>query len=64
MSPQQLAVDATAPDQEEHHPIPKKAMTAPQALSEAYNYPRPSSFSRGLRLDIKGITILLISGTA
>ncbi|HXY23669.1 MAG TPA: Rid family hydrolase, partial [Candidatus Acidoferrum sp.] len=47
-----------------HHPIPKKAMTAPQALSEAYNYPRPSSFSRGLRLDIKGITILLISGTA
>jgi enamine deaminase RidA (YjgF/YER057c/UK114 family) len=33
-------------------------------LSEAYDYPKPSSFSRGLRLDIKGITILLISGTA
>jgi len=33
-------------------------------LNEAYDYPKPSSFSRGLRLDIKGITILLISGTA
>jgi enamine deaminase RidA (YjgF/YER057c/UK114 family) len=33
-------------------------------LNEAHCYPRPSSFSRGLRLDIKGITILLISGTA
>ena len=33
-------------------------------MNEAYDYPKPSSFSRGLRLDIKGITILLISGTA
>jgi enamine deaminase RidA (YjgF/YER057c/UK114 family) len=33
-------------------------------LNEAFHYPKPSSFSRGLRLDIKGITILLISGTA
>jgi len=33
-------------------------------LNEAFDYPKPSSFSRGLRLDIKGITILLISGTA
>lgn len=42
----------------------KKAITAPQVLNEAYSYKRPSSFSRGMRLDIKGITILLISGTA
>jgi 2-iminobutanoate/2-iminopropanoate deaminase len=42
----------------------KKAISAPQALNEAYSYTRPSSFSRGMRLDIKGITILLISGTA
>ncbi len=42
----------------------KKAITAPDILNEAYDYPKPSSFSRGLRLDIKGITILLISGTA
>jgi enamine deaminase RidA (YjgF/YER057c/UK114 family) len=45
-------------------PIRKKAISAPQALNEAYRYERPSSFSRGMRLDIKGITILLISGTA
>jgi enamine deaminase RidA (YjgF/YER057c/UK114 family) len=44
--------------------IPKKAISAPAALNEAYHYAKPSSFSRGLRLDIKGITILLISGTA
>ena len=42
----------------------KKAISAPDALNEAYHYAKPSSFSRGLRLDIKGITILLISGTA
>lgn len=44
--------------------ISKKAISAPQVLNEAYDYPKPSSFSRGLRLDIKGVTILLISGTA
>ncbi len=42
----------------------KKAIVAPRVLNEAYRYPKPSSFSRGLRLDIKGVTILLISGTA
>jgi len=47
-----------------HQAIPKKAISAPETLNEAYDYPKPSSFSRGLRLDIKGITILLISGTA
>lgn len=49
---------------ETHKPVSKKAISAPQALNEAYCYSRPSSFSRGLRLDIKGVTILLISGTA
>jgi enamine deaminase RidA (YjgF/YER057c/UK114 family) len=44
--------------------ISKKAISAPEVLNEAYHYSKPSSFSRGLRLDIKGITILLISGTA
>jgi enamine deaminase RidA (YjgF/YER057c/UK114 family) len=47
-----------------HQPIPKKGVSAPSTLNEAYNYPKPSSFSRALRLDIKGVTILLISGTA
>jgi enamine deaminase RidA (YjgF/YER057c/UK114 family) len=47
-----------------HKAIPKKAISAPEALNEAFDYAKPSSFSRGLRLDIKGVTILLISGTA
>ncbi len=42
----------------------KKAISAPQALNEAFQYQRPSSFSRGLRLDFGGVTLLLISGTA
>jgi len=44
--------------------MPKKGVSAPRTLNEAYEYPKPSSFSRALRLDIKGVTILLISGTA
>lgn len=42
----------------------KKAMHAPETLNEAFTYEHPSSFSRGMRVDIKGITFLLISGTA
>lgn len=45
-------------------PVPKKPISAPQVINEAYEYPRPSSFSRGVRVDIRGITILFISGTA
>jgi 2-iminobutanoate/2-iminopropanoate deaminase len=47
-----------------HKPVPKKAVSAPQVLNEAFDYRKPSSFSRALRLDIKGVTIVLISGTA
>jgi len=62
----QLVTDVEAPAtiERSHIPIPKKAISAPSALNEAHAYARPSSFSRGLRLDIKGTTILLISGTA
>ncbi len=42
--------------------IEKKPITAAEALNEACTY--GSSFSRGLRLDLNGIAILLISGTA
>jgi len=44
--------------------VKKRAMTALSVLNEAYEYPKPSSFSRGLRIDLGGVTILLISGTA
>ncbi len=45
-------------------PIPKKAISAHQVLCEAHSYARPSSFSRGMRVDLGGATLLLISGTA
>ena len=44
--------------------IQKRAVHAPDVLNEAFHYAKPSSFSRGLRLDIAGVTVLLISGTA
>lgn len=44
--------------------ISKKSIRAPEVLCEAYNYARPSSFSRGIRLELHGLVILLISGTA
>jgi enamine deaminase RidA (YjgF/YER057c/UK114 family) len=45
-------------------PIQMKAMTNLKTLNEAYDYEKPSSFSRGVRIDLNGVTILLISGTA
>jgi 2-iminobutanoate/2-iminopropanoate deaminase len=44
--------------------IEKKAMSAPAILNEAYEYAKPSSFSRGLRIELGDFTLLLISGTA
>lgn len=45
-------------------PIKKRAITNLGVLNEAYAYAKPSSFSRGMRIDLNGLTILLISGTA
>jgi enamine deaminase RidA (YjgF/YER057c/UK114 family) len=42
--------------------VTKRAISAPRALNEAPEY--GSSFSRGLRIDLNSLTILLISGTA
>ncbi len=47
-----------------HAPIKKRAITNHGVLNEAYAYAKPSSFSRGMRIDLGGVTILLISGTA
>ena len=44
--------------------IEKKPISAHEVLNEAFHYERPSSFSRGLRLDFGAISVLLISGTA
>jgi 2-iminobutanoate/2-iminopropanoate deaminase len=45
-------------------PILKRAITNHSFLNEAFDYPKPSSFSRGMRIDLDGLVILLISGTA
>lgn len=45
-------------------PIRKSAITNLETLNEAFDYERPSSFSRGMRIDLNGLVILLISGTA
>ncbi|MGA7339457.1 MAG: Rid family hydrolase [Terracidiphilus sp.] len=47
-----------------HLPIRKSAITNHDLLNEAFAYARPSSFSRGMRIDLNGLAILLISGTA
>jgi enamine deaminase RidA (YjgF/YER057c/UK114 family) len=47
-----------------HQPIEKHVVHVPQVLNEAYNYKKPSSFSRALRLDFGDYKVLLISGTA
>jgi 2-iminobutanoate/2-iminopropanoate deaminase len=45
-------------------PIEKRAITNLNVLNEAYDYAKPSSFSRGMRLDLGNLVVLLISGTA
>jgi len=44
--------------------VERKAITNPNVLNEAYHYARPSSFSRGLRVNLGSASMLLISGTA
>ncbi len=43
-------------------PVEKRAITNHKTLNEAYDY--GSAFSRGMRIDLNGLSILLISGTA
>lgn len=45
-------------------PVEKHPVHVPHVLNEAYDYKKPSSFSRALRLEFGGYKVLLISGTA
>jgi 2-iminobutanoate/2-iminopropanoate deaminase len=56
MNVQELLAEVT------NAPIVKRAITNHSVLNEAYDY--GSAFSRGMRIDLNGVTILLISGTA
>src|SRR3954471_20835156 len=60
MTVQELICEATT----SKAPIDKRAMTNHTVLNEAFHYSRPSSFSRGMRIDIGKVVVLLISGTA
>ncbi len=51
-------------DSRHHSSVRCQAISAPTVLNEAFDYAKPSSFSRGLRLDLGAYTLLLISGTA
>jgi 2-iminobutanoate/2-iminopropanoate deaminase len=42
----------------------KKPISNLSVLNEAYNYDKPSGFSRGMRVEINDVTFLFISGTA
>lgn len=48
----------------ERPPVEKKAVHAPHIINEAYDYLKPSSFSRALKLEFGDYKVLLISGTA
>ena len=52
------------PIHKERPPIEKHVVHAPHTINEAYDYQKPSSFSRALRLDFGDYKVLLISGTA
>jgi 2-iminobutanoate/2-iminopropanoate deaminase len=56
MNVQELLAEVT------NAPIVKRAITNHSVLNEAYDY--GSAFSRGMRIDLGDISILLISGTA
>jgi 2-iminobutanoate/2-iminopropanoate deaminase len=45
-------------------PVRKRAISNHDVLNEAFCYAKPSAFSRGMRIDLNGLVILLISGTA
>ena len=45
-------------------PVEKRAITNLNTLNEAFHYAKPSSFSRGMRIDLGSVVVLLISGTA
>jgi enamine deaminase RidA (YjgF/YER057c/UK114 family) len=44
--------------------VQRRPIEARQVLNEAYDYSLPSSFTRGLSIQLQGARLLLISGTA
>ena len=44
--------------------IKRRALCVPEAMCEAYDYPKPSAFSRGLEMSLPGARLVFVSGTA
>ncbi len=42
----------------------KETIHVPQSMCEAYDYPKPASFSRGMSVDIGTARMIFVSGTA
>jgi 2-iminobutanoate/2-iminopropanoate deaminase len=42
----------------------RQTLHAPQVMCEAYDYPKPSAFSRGVSVDIGTAHLIFVSGTA
>jgi len=60
-----MAIDKKTTQPVVIEPVAKRAITNHRVLNEAYDYAKPSSFSRGMRVDLGGgAVMLLISGTA
>lgn len=59
-----LGLHLPAPARDPATVVPRMAISAPQVLNEAFQYASPVSFTRGLRIPLGEVTLLLISGTA
>ncbi|MDO8588502.1 MAG: RidA family protein [Armatimonadota bacterium] len=44
--------------------IQRRPLHAPTALCEAYHYPKPAAFSRGIEVSLPGARLVYVSGTA
>jgi len=65
LSNENKLIDSVYPALHDQRPPVEKHVThAPHVINEAYNYQKPSSFSRALRLDLGDYKVLLVSGTA
>ena len=52
------------PAKEDRVRFEKRQIRAPQALNEAYDYDTPVPFTRGMRVETPGASMLYISGTS
>ena len=44
--------------------VSRYALKAPEAMCEAYDYPMPAAFSRGMAVELPGARLVFVSGTA